>query len=136
MLLNKKAGNISRSNATNLTNSNNLASQAGRQASTSLPLGKAAIHLKQAGRQVLSFPLGKEATYTGAGRQAGTPQATAHLPLGEGSSSSQATAHLPPREGSSISHATAHLPPQGSKQFPPAIAHLPSWQRKQFIPSR
>ena len=32
MLLNKKEGNITRANATNLTNSNNLASQAGRQA--------------------------------------------------------------------------------------------------------
>ena len=51
-------------NAINLTYSNNLASQAGRQASTSLPTGKAATHLKQAGRQALSFPLGKEATYT------------------------------------------------------------------------
>ena len=64
MLLNKKEGNITRDNATNLTNSNNLASQAGKQASASLPPGKAEIHLKQAGSQVLSFPPGKEATYT------------------------------------------------------------------------
>ena len=32
MLLNKKEGNITRANATNLTYSNNLGSQAGRQA--------------------------------------------------------------------------------------------------------
>ena len=108
MPLNKKEGNVTRPNAINLINSNNLVSQAGRQASASLPLGKAAIHLKQAGRQVLSFPLGKEATYTW---QAGTPQAAAHLPSGEGSSSSQATALLPPREVSSISQAIALLPP-------------------------
>ena len=37
MLLSKKEGNITRANATNPTNSNNIASQAGRQASTSLP---------------------------------------------------------------------------------------------------
>ena len=60
MLLNKKEGNITRANVINLTN--NLASQAGRQASASFPLGKAAFPLKQVGRQVLSFPLRKEAT--------------------------------------------------------------------------
>ena len=59
ILLNKKEGNITRANAT--TNPSNLAFQAGRQASTLLPLGQEAIYLKQAGRQVLSFPLGKEA---------------------------------------------------------------------------
>ena len=37
ILLNKKEGNITRAYATNPTNSNNLASQAGRQASYSLP---------------------------------------------------------------------------------------------------
>ena len=53
MLLNKKEGSITRVNATNLTNSNNLASQAGRQAgrlALPFPLGKAVIHLKQAGQ--------------------------------------------------------------------------------------
>ena len=63
MLLNKKEGIITRANATNLSNSNNLASQAGRQASTSLPPGEGS-NPSQTGRQVLSFPLGKEATYT------------------------------------------------------------------------
>ena len=68
ILLNKKEGNITRANATtpnnsnNSTNSNNLASQAGRQVSTSLPPGEGS-NLSQAGRQALSFPLGKEATY-------------------------------------------------------------------------
>ena len=84
ILINKKEGNITRANAINLTN--NLASQAGRQASTSLPLGKTAIHLKQAGRQAGTLlPSGERSNQ--AGSQAGTPQATAHLPLGEGSNS-------------------------------------------------
>ena len=50
MLINKKEGNINRANATNLNN--NLASQAGRQASTSLPpLGRQQSTLnRQAGR--------------------------------------------------------------------------------------
>ena len=80
MLINKKEGNITRANATNLTNSNNLASQAGRQASTSLPpregsnpsqtgrqagallpSGKEATHTRQVVRQALPFQLGKEA---------------------------------------------------------------------------
>ena len=79
-LLNKKEGNITRANATTPTNSNNLAFQAGRQASASLPpregsnlsqigrqagallpLGKEATYPRQVVRQVLSFPLGKEA---------------------------------------------------------------------------
>ena len=79
-LLNKKEGNITRAN---FSNSPNLASQAGRQAGTHLhpwegsilvaqagahlPMGKEAIYLRQAVRQllpsqVLTFPLGKEAT--------------------------------------------------------------------------
>ena len=40
ILINKKEGNITRANAINLTHSNNLGSQAGRQASASLPLGR------------------------------------------------------------------------------------------------
>ena len=51
MLLNKKEGYITRVNATNLTNSNNLASLAGRQASASLPQGRQqSISNRQAGR--------------------------------------------------------------------------------------
>ena len=51
MLLNKKKGNITRAHAINLTN--NLASQAGRQAgrlALTFPWGKAAIPAKQSGR--------------------------------------------------------------------------------------
>ena len=59
ILINKKEGNITRANAINLTN--NLASQAGRQASASLPSGEGS-NPSQTGRQALSFPLGKEAT--------------------------------------------------------------------------
>ena len=59
MLLNKKEGNITRVNAINLTN--NLASQAGRQASAPFPPRKEAILPQQAVGQVLSFPLGKKA---------------------------------------------------------------------------
>ena len=59
ILINKKKGNITRANAINLTHSNNLGSQAGRQANASLLPGKAATHPKQAGRQMLSFPPGK-----------------------------------------------------------------------------
>ena len=59
ILLNKKEGNITRANAT--TNPSNLDSQAGRQASALLLPGKEATYLKQAGRQLLPFPHGKEA---------------------------------------------------------------------------
>ena len=95
ILLNKKEGNITRANAT--TNPSNLASQAGRQ--------------------VLSFPLGKEAIYL---RQAGTL-----LPPREGSSICQAIAHLPPREGSNSPLATAHHPTGEGSNSPLATAHLP-----------
>ena len=104
MLLNKKEGNITRANAINLFN--NLASQAGRQASASLPPRE-----------------GSNPSQTG--RQAGTL-----LPSREGSSSSQATALLPPREVSSTSQAIALLPPsEGSNSSPAgsqAGALLPS----------
>ena len=94
MLLNKKEGNISRANVINLTN--NLASQAGRQASTSLPPREGSSPT-QTGRQAGGLlPSGEGSNQ--AGCQAGTPQATAHLPSGEGNSSSQATALLPPGE--------------------------------------
>ena len=97
MLLNKKEGSITRANAINLTN--NLASQAGRQASTSLPPGEGSIP-SQTGRQAGALlPSGEGSNQTGS--QAGIPQAAAHLPLGEGSSSS-------PNNCS---------PSQGSRQF-------------------
>ena len=60
ILINKKEGNITRANAINLTHSNNLGSQSVRQASTSPPR-KVTTHPKLAGRQALTFPLGKEA---------------------------------------------------------------------------
>ena len=50
ILLNKKEGNITRANATNPTKSNNLTSQACRQASTSLP-PREGSNLSQTGRQ-------------------------------------------------------------------------------------
>ena len=40
ILINKKEGHITKANAINLTHSNNLGSQAGRQASASLPQGR------------------------------------------------------------------------------------------------
>ena len=119
MLLNKKEGNITRANATNLINSNNLASQAGRQASASLPPGEG-NNTSQTGRQAGALlPSGERSNLCQAGSKAGTSQVTAHLPSGEGSSSSQATALLPPGEVSSISQATALLPPgEGSNSSP------------------
>ena len=60
ILINKKEGNITRAIAINLSWSNNLGSQSVRQASTP-PLGKVTTHPKLTCRQVLSFPLGKEA---------------------------------------------------------------------------
>ena len=124
MLLNKKEGNITRANAINLTN--NLASQADRQASASLP-PREGSNPSQTGRQAGTLIPSRERSNQ-AGSQAGTPQATAHLPLGEGSSSSQVTALLPPREVSSTSQAIALLPPGEGSNSTPAIAHLPPWE--------
>ena len=73
--------------ATYLTNSNNLAPQAGRQASTSLP-PREGSNPSQTGRQAGTLlPSGERSNLYQAGSQTGTPQATAHLPSGEGSSS-------------------------------------------------
>ena len=116
ILLNKKEGNITRANAITPTNSNNLASQAGRQASALLP-PREGSNLSQAGRQAGALLPSREGS--------SSSQAIAHLPPGEGSSSSQATAHLPPEEGSSISQAIAHLPPGEGSNSPPAAAHPP-----------
>ena len=70
MLLNKKEGNITRANAINLTN--NVASQAGRQASTSLPPREGSIS-SQTGRQAGALlPSGEGSSQ--AGSQAGTPR--------------------------------------------------------------
>ena len=55
MLLNKKEGNITRANANNPSNSNNLASQAGRQASASLP-PREGSNPSQTGRQCRKSP--------------------------------------------------------------------------------
>ena len=83
MLINKKEGNITRDNATNLTNSNNLALWAGRQASTSFPPGEGS-NPSQTGRQAGTLlPSGERSNLHLAGGQAGTL-----LPSREGSSSS------------------------------------------------
>ena len=133
ILLNKKEGNITRANAT--TNPYNLAFQAGRQV-LSFPLGKEAIYLRQAGTLL---PPREGNNSLQADSQAGAllppregnnslqagSQAGALLPPREGSSSSQATAHLPLREGSSISQAIAHLPLGEGSNSPLATAHLP-----------
>ena len=120
ILINKKEGNITRANAINLTN--NLTSQAGRQASISLP-SRESSNPSQTGRQAGTLlPSGEGSNQ--AGSQAGTSQATAHLHSGEGSSSSpassQAGALLPAREGSSSSQAIAHLPFGEGSSSPPA----------------
>ena len=144
MPLNKKEGNITRANATNLTYSNNLGSQAGRQASTSLP-PREGINPSQTGRQAGALlPSGEVSNSSPTGSQAGallpyregssSSQAIAHLPPGEGSNSSQAASQsgdlLPSREGSRSSSnsplAIAHLPPSEGSNSPPATAHLPS----------
>ena len=92
ILLNKKEGNITRANATTPTNSNNLVSQAGRQASTPLP-PREGSNLSQIGRQAGALlPPGEGSNLAQAGSQAG-----ALFPSREGSSSSQAIVHLPPQ---------------------------------------
>ena len=116
-----------------------------------LPLTPANL-ASQAGRLVLSFPLGKEAIHL---RQA-VRQVGALLPSGEGSNS-QVIAHLPPREGSNSNSGrltflqgkeAVHLRQAGncrqSPSFPGKEAifpgrqsgrHSPSpWGRKQFFP--
>ena len=70
MLLNRKEGNITRANAINLTN--NLASQAGRQASTSLPPREGSIPC-QTGRKAGALLPSREGNNQ-AGCQAGTPR--------------------------------------------------------------
>ena len=143
ILINKKEGNITSANAINLTLSNNLGSQAGRQASTSLPPGKVATQTsRQAGtllpsregrssaQAIAHLPPREGSNSTPAGSQSGallppnSPVAIAHLPPSEGSNS-LATAHLLLGEGSSSSQAIAHLPSGKGSNSPPAIAHLP-----------
>ena len=93
ILLNKnnKEGNITRANAITPTNSTNLASQAGRQASTLLPPGEGS-NPSQAVRQVGAL-----------------------LPSGEGSTSSQA--HLPPQEGTNLTQGRCSPSLKGREQF-------------------
>ena len=70
ILINKKEGNITRANAINLTN--NLPSQAGRQASTSLP-PREGSNPSEIGRQAGTLlPSGERSNQ--AGSQAGTPR--------------------------------------------------------------
>ena len=95
------------------------------------PPWKAATYHKQAGRQAGTLlPSGDRSNLSQAGSQAGVPQATAHLPSGEGSSSSQATAY-PPEEVSSISQAIALLPPRKGNNSSPAGS-----QAGTLLPSR
>ena len=124
MLINKKEGNVTRAN------SNNLASQAGRQASTSLAPGEGS-NPSQTGSQAGALLPSKEGS--------SSSQAIAHLPPGEGSNSppagSQAGALLPSREGSNSPPAIAHLPPSEGSNSPPAIAHLPPGEGSNSYPA-
>ena len=71
ILLNKKEGNITRANVIIPINSNNLASQAGRQASTLLP-PREGSNLSQTSRQAVTLlPSGEGSNLSQAGSQAG-----------------------------------------------------------------
>ena len=80
-LLNKKEGNITWVLSQLNTSQGLVASQAGRQALT-FPLGKETVYTSFSGRQVLTFPQGRKQF--------------------SGFSCRQASAHLPSREGSSL----------------------------------
>ena len=128
ILLNKKEGNITRANAT--TNPSNLASQARRQV-LSFPLGKEAIYLRQAGTLLPpreGSSICQAIAHLPPREGSNSPLATAHHPTGEGSNSPLATAHLPPREGSRSSQATAHLPSRQAGSSSQATAHLRPWE--------
>ena len=139
ILINKKEGNITRANATNLTQSNNLGSQSVRQASASPPRegNNTPQTNSQAGallpsregsspsQAITHLPPKEGSNSTPASSQASgillnSPPAIAHLPPGEGSNSLPAAAHLPSGEGSSSSQAITHLPPQEGSNSTPA----------------
>ena len=153
-LINKKEGNMARAKAINITQSNNLGSQAVRQASTS-PSGEdnnitqnnsqqsnnTTQTNSQAGtREVSSTSQASNSTPVSSqasGILPNPPPAIAHLP-GEGSNSLLAAAHLGISSSSSQAfQATALLPPSEGSSIPqpnsqamvpsnsPAIAHLP-----------
>ena len=154
ILLNKKEGNITRANAT--TNPSNLASQAGRQASTLLPpregsnLTQAGAHLPsrevssslQAGRQVLFFPLGKEGIYLRqAGRHSPSPWGRKHFFPGNYSPSSWGRKQYLPGNCSPSSRgrkqfSTGNCSPssRGRKQFLPGYCSSSLWGSRQFFP--
>ena len=140
ILVTKKEGNITRANASNLTQSN-LVSQPVRQASAS-PHGEG-NNTPQANTQVGALLPSREGSnqvqvnnVVNSQAPLNSTTATAHLPPGEGSSLLLAAAHLP-SEGSSSSQAIqstlanttlaiAHLPPGEGSNFPLATALLPS----------
>ena len=145
-LVNKKEGNITRfSNNNSPQAGNNLA--ASRQAGTNLLSGEGS-NTPQA--SPLLSPRegdGPRASQVGLGTHLpsgegsnSSPQASAHLPPGEGSRSSQAIAHLPPGEGSNSPQATALLPPREGSGSPPAGSqaglgtHLPSGEGSNSSP--
>ena len=147
-LLNKKEGNITRVNS-----SQNLASQAGRQAGAHLPPREgSSLAAPQAARQAgTHLPQGEGSNLLAS--QSVHSQAGTHLPSREGSNlvASQANqagrqatsqAHLPPGEGSSLAQAGTCLPlGEGSilvasqaiqsGSFPSQCSPSP-WGRKQF----
>ena len=143
-LINKKEGNITRANATNLIWSNNLGSQSVRQASAPPREGNNTPQTNSQAGTLLPSREGSNSTPASSqvsGIPPNSPPAIAHLPPQEGSNSTPAgsqsgillnsplaIAHLPPREGSNSPQATAYLLLGEGRQFflGWAIAHLPS----------
>ena len=123
-LVNKKEGNITRANAINITQSNNLGSQSARQASA-FPPGEGnnttQTNSQEGAREVNNTS--QASNPTPASSQVSGSLAIAHLPPREGSNSPPATAPLLPSKGSSIPQANSQasgVPPNSL-----AIAHLP-----------
>ena len=140
LLINRKEGNITRSNN---TNPNNLTSQSGSQINQSNPSNQISHNTSQAkpcnpSPAIALLPPGEGSN---------SPPSTGHLLLEGtvlpqansqviGSQPTPAIAHLPPREGSNSPPTTGHLPPEGTGlpqansqaigSHPTlAIAHLP-----------
>ena len=120
ILINKKEGNITMANATNLIQSNNLGSQSVRQAST-FPPGEGnntpqtnsqagtllpSREVRSPSQAINSTPASSQAS----GIPPNCTLATAHLPPKEGSNSLLAAAHLPSGEGSSPSQVIKSIP--------------------------
>ena len=147
ILINKKEGNITRANATNLIWSNNLGSQSIRQARASPQEGNnisqtncqtgtllPSREVSSPSQTINSTPASSQAS----GIHPNSPLAIAHLPPREGSNSLLAAAHLlsgiasssssqaimlhPLQEGSNASQATALLPPSKGSNIPQATS--------------